>query len=109
MEASRYIFIVFKYFIWIYHISGKLDYNGGKTTFLLFLIRFEESAELTSVELTGPLGYHLFIKKEKSTSPLQLGGGLLNPSTMKRSTLPPELCKTGQITSRRFSDGGLLQ
>jgi hypothetical protein len=38
-----------------------------------------------------------------------MGVDYLTPSTMKRSILPPELSKTGQITPRRFSDGGLLQ
>jgi hypothetical protein len=40
--------------------------------------------------------------------PPTIGGGLVYPSTMKRSNLPPELCKTGQITlssgfGRRFA------
>jgi hypothetical protein len=38
-------------------------------------------------------------KKEKVYfTPLTMGVDYLTPSTMKRSILPPELSKTGQIT-----------
>jgi hypothetical protein len=34
-------------------------------------------------------------------------GGLLNPSTTKRSILPPELSKTGQITPQAVLNGDI--
>jgi hypothetical protein len=46
--------------------------------------------------------------KEKGKSlidPPTTRGSLVYPSTMKRSNLPPELCKTGQITPRAVLDG----
>jgi hypothetical protein len=41
-----------------------------------------------------------YIKEKVYLTPPTMGSRLLYPRTMKRSNLPPELCKTGQITPR---------
>ena len=39
-------------------------------------------------------------------TPWTISGSLLHPPTLKPSTLPPKLSKTGQITPQAVSDGG---
>jgi hypothetical protein len=69
-----------------------------------------QSAKSSKLEMVDPTISYLVLNRKKSTSPPQLWVVVyFTPQTMKRSILPSELCKTGQITLERFLGGCLLQ